>query len=85
MRCANPTGAPDRAGAPKAKRRRKAATVYYRRQPDRNKLILALWSLDRSSYSDIAEAAKCSRNAVAGVIDRARRAGLLPAMAEASQ
>lgn len=65
-------------GTPKAKRAPRPRHGFAPPQPERNRLILALWSLDRSSYADIAAEAKCSRSAVAGVIDRARRAGRLP-------
>jgi len=58
-------------GTPKAARRAKPHPRPP--QPERNRLILALWALDRMSFSGIAERAGCTRNAVAGVIDRDRK------------
>lgn len=46
-------------------------------QPERNRLILALAQVGELSFSGIGARAGCSRNAVAGVIDRARKSGRL--------
>lgn len=53
-------------------------------QPERNRLILALKATTSLSFAEIGARVRCSRNAVAGVVDRARRQGRLPADATPS-
>lgn len=61
-------------GRPKSFWAHQAANGAAERQPNRNRAILCLWRTTDLSYAQIGARLGCARNAVAGVIDRDRRA-----------